>query len=85
MATMSYDQWKKLYEGMSSSQRQQYNDMLKSNGSADAIGSKYLQQYNNSQNVYTADTTNKLTNSSLPTNTYGDTGGAANATKYSGT
>ena len=48
---ISYDQWKKSYESMDDSQKQQYNDAIK-NKWDDYIGNQYMKQYNdaNSQN-----------------------------------
>ena len=59
--TLSYEQRKKSYEGMNSTQKKQYNDLLQWKWS-DYIGNQYMQQYNNSQTVYTPETTNKVTN-----------------------
>ena len=47
---ISYDQRKKTYEWMNDTQKQKYNDLLNQNGSADKIGSQYMQQYNNEKN-----------------------------------
>ena len=41
----TYEQWKKSYEGMTSEQQKQYNDILKTKG-ADYIGNQYMSQYN---------------------------------------
>lgn len=54
---------------------EQYNNLVNS------LNTKYG---SSSNTVYTPETTNKVTNTNVPTNTYGDTGGAANATKYTG-
>lgn len=43
---ISYDQWKKSYESMDDSQKQQYNDAIK-NKWDDYIGNQYMKQYNN--------------------------------------
>ena len=43
---ISYDQWKKSYESMDDSQKQQYNDAIK-NKWDDYIGNQYMEQYNN--------------------------------------
>ncbi len=43
---ISYDQWKKSYESMDDSQKQQYNDAIKNKGD-DYIGNQYMKQYNN--------------------------------------
>lgn len=81
----TYEQWKKSYESMNAKQQQQYNDLLKSKW-ADYIGNQYMNQYNNSNTVYTPSTTQKVTNPNVkPTYTYGDTGGAVNATQYTWT
>ena len=41
----TYEQWKKSYEGMTSEQQKQYNDILKTKGT-DYIGNQYMSQYN---------------------------------------
>lgn len=81
----TYEQWKKSYESMNAKQQQQYNDLLKSKWS-DYIGNQYMNQYNNSNTVYTPSTTQKVTNPNVkPTYTYWDTGGASNAQQYTWT
>jgi hypothetical protein len=82
-----YNQLKQLYNGNaskaskakakieSSYTTEQYNSLVNS------LNTKYG---SSSNTVYTPETTNKVTNTNVPTNTYGDTGGAANATKYTG-
>lgn len=81
----TYEQWKKSYESMNAKQQQQYNDLLKSKWS-DYIGNQYMNQYNNSNTVYTPSTTQKVTNPNVkPTYTYWDTGGALNAQQYTWT
>ena len=46
---LSYDQRKKSYDSMNDSQKQQYNDVLKSKWD-DYIGNQYMQQYNQMNN-----------------------------------
>ena len=48
----TYEQWKKSYEGMTSEQQKQYNDILKTKG-ADYIGNQYMSQYNSANTPQT--------------------------------
>lgn len=76
---ISYNDWKKQYEWLNDTQRQNYLNMTKN----DATAQQYMTQYNNEKNtVYTPSTTQNLTQ---PTNTFWDTGWASQAKQYTGT
>ena len=59
----TYEEWKKSYESMNDTQKQQYNDILK-NKWADYIGNKYMSQYNQSSTP--ASTTSTSTSVAKP-------------------
>ena len=76
---ISYNDWKKKYEWLNDTQRQNYLNMTKN----DATAQQYMTQYNNEKNtVYTPSTTQNVTQ---PTNTFWDTGWASQAKQYTGT
>ena len=76
---ISYNDWKKKYEWLNDTQRQNYLNMTKN----DATAQQYMTQYNNEKNtVYTPSTTQNVTQ---PTNTFWDTWGASQAKQYTGT
>lgn len=69
---ISYDQRKKSYDSMDDSQKQQYNDLLKSKGN-DYIGNQYMKQYQQASQPQQTTNTQQQTNNTANFNNQGET------------
>ena len=72
---ISYDDWKKQYEGMTTEQQKNYANMVKGNATATEYANRYIQEKQNAgtywtQTAKTSTPTTTSTNSSTSTNNY---------------
>ena len=65
---ISYDDWKKQYEGMTTEQQKNYANIVKGNATATEYANRYIQEKQNAGSFGTQ-TANSYTNTNQSTNT----------------
>ena len=81
---ISYDDWKKQYEGMTTEQQKNYANMVKGNATATEYANRYIQEKQNAGSFGTQ-TANSYTNTNQSTNTSTSTNNYQNSYSNNGT
>ena len=80
---ISYDDWKKQYEGMTTEQQKNYANMVKGNATAEAYAKQYIQEKQNAGSFGTQ-TANSYTNANQSTNTSSSNNYSSNSNNQNG-
>ena len=80
---ISYDDWKKQYEGMTTEQQKNYANMVKGNATAEAYAKQYIQEKQNAGSFGTQ-TANSYTNTNQSTNTSSSNNYSSNSNNQNG-
>ena len=81
---ISYDDWKKQYEGMTTEQQKNYASMVKWNATAEAYAKQYIQEKQNA-GTFGNQTATSYTNANQSTNTSSSNNYSSNSNNQNGT
>ena len=81
---ISYDDWKKQYEGMTTEQQKNYANMVKGNATAEEYANRYIQEKQNA-GTFGTQTAKSYTNANQSTNTSSSNSYSSNSNNQNGT